>query len=184
MNRTAITLVLLLAVLLGSARGARSEERIALSGQSGIVVPIIYDAVPNPKASVILFVGGDGDLAHQTGSFLLRVRERFVAAGMSIAVPDTPSDHPGGFGPLFRTWSTHIQDMAAVVAFLKRKAPVPVWAIGTSNGTISAATGAAYLGAPRDFGRGSHVERVVGRIGPGARRENRCAGSHRARPQR
>src|ERR1700733_15142609 len=115
-NRTNITAALsLLAVLLGSACAARSEEHIALADQSGIIMPVLYDAVANPKASVILFVGVDGDLAHQTGSFLLRVRARFVAAGMSVAVPDTPSEHPGRFGPLFRTWTAHIEDVAAIV---------------------------------------------------------------------
>lgn len=145
-NSTATVLLLLLAALLGPTSTARSEQRIELSGQSGIELPIIYDAVAKPTASVILFVGGDGDLAHEAGSFLLRVRARFVAAGMSVAVPDTPSDHPGGFGPLFRTWTAHIEDVAAIVAFLKRQAPVPVWAVGTSNGTISAASAAAHLG--------------------------------------
>ena len=67
---------------------------------------------------------------------------------MSVAVPDTPSDHPGGFGPLFRTWTAHMQDVAAIVAFLRRQAPAPIWVVGTSNGTISAASSAAYLGSP------------------------------------
>ena len=95
---------------------------------------------------MILFVGGDGELAHNDGSFLLRVRGRFVAAGMSVAVPDTPSDHPGGFGPLFRTWTANTQDEAAIVAFLKQKSSAPVWAVSNSNGTISAANAAARLG--------------------------------------
>ena len=142
--------IILFAALVAVTGPARSEQRIELSDQLGLKLSILYDRVARPTASVILFVGGDGDLAHETGSFLLRARARFVAAGMSVAVPDTPSDHPGGFGPLFRTWSAHIQDIATVVAFLKRQAPVPVWAVGTSNGTISAAAAAAYLG-PRDI---------------------------------
>ena len=146
MLRGPLVAILLLAALYGPARGAGPEQRIVLSGQTGITLPVLYDPVADPVASVILFVGGDGDLAHETGSFLLRVRDRFVAAGMSVAVPDTPSDHPGGFGPIFRTWTAHTEDIAAIVAFLKSKAPVPVWAVGTSNGTISAADGAAQLG--------------------------------------
>jgi pimeloyl-ACP methyl ester carboxylesterase len=136
----------LLAALFGPLSVARSDEQIVIFGQPGIELPIIYEAADTPRASVILFVGGDGDLAHETGSFVLRVRDRFVAAGMSVVIPDTPSDHPGGFGPLFRTWSAHTQDVAAIVAFLKLKAPVPIWALGTSNGTISAASAAANLG--------------------------------------
>ena len=145
MKRNSIAAMLLLTSLLAPICAARSEQRIELSGQSGIELPVIYDAVAAPRASVILFVGGDGDIAHETDSFLLRVRTRFVAAGMSVALPDTPSDHPGGFGPVFRTWTAHMQDVAAIVAFLKGQAPVPVWAVGTSNGTISAAAAAAYL---------------------------------------
>src|SRR5580704_17976097 len=118
MKRNLTAAMLLLAGLLVPSC-ARSEQRIELSGQSGIELPILYDAAPKPTASVILFVGGDGAIAHETGSFLLRVRTRFVAAGMSVALPDTPSDHPGGFGPVFRTWTAHLQDIAAIVAFLR-----------------------------------------------------------------
>jgi hypothetical protein len=146
MKPSGIPAILLLAALLGPERAAHSEERVVLSGQSGIELPVLYDAAASPTESVILFTGGDGKLADEEGSVLWRVRDRFVAAGMSVALPDTPSDHPGGFGPLFRTWTAHTQDIAAVVAFLKLKAPVPVWAVGTSNGTISAASGAATLG--------------------------------------
>jgi hypothetical protein len=118
LGRGAAAPILLALAFCGPTAAVRSEERIELSGQSGVGLPILYDAAPTPTASVILFVGGDGDLAHQAGSFLLRIHARFVAAGMSVAVPDTPSDHPGGFGPLFRTWSAHIQDIEAVVTFL------------------------------------------------------------------
>ncbi|HUZ75704.1 MAG TPA: hypothetical protein VMU87_22180 [Stellaceae bacterium] len=146
MKRSTTAAILLLAALIGLTHAARSEERVELSGQPGITLPVLYDAAATPTASVILFVGGDGALEHETASFLLRVRQRFVAAGMSVAVPDTPSDHPGGFGPIYRTWLPHTQDVAAIVAFLKQKAPVPIWAVGTSNGTISAANAAARLG--------------------------------------
>ena len=37
-------------------------------------------------------------------------------------------------------------DTAAVVAYLRSRAPVPVWLIGTSNGTISAANAGCGLG--------------------------------------
>lgn len=144
MVRNTAAMILLMAALAGPAPAA--EERIVLAIEPGLTLPMLYDAVPNPVASVILFVGGDGDLAHAQGSFLLRVRSRFVAAGMSVVVPDTPSDQTGGFGPLFRTWPSHTEDVAAVVAFLKRAAPAPVWAVGHSNGTISAASAAAHLG--------------------------------------
>jgi pimeloyl-ACP methyl ester carboxylesterase len=140
-----VAVMLLLAVFLVPTV-ARSDDRIDIPTQPGVTVPILYDAVTRPSASVILFVGGDGKLLNQVDTFLLRVRYRFVLAGMSVAVPGTPSDHPGGFGPFFRTWMAHVDDVAAIVKFLKSKADVPVWVIGNSNGTISAANAAAALG--------------------------------------
>lgn len=137
---------LVLAALPAPARTAPPEQQVTVSGQSGISVPVVYAPADRAWASAILFVGGDGKLADEQVSFLFRVRGAFVAAGINVAVPDTPSDHPGGFGPLFRTWTANQQDIEAIVAFLKSKSPLPVWAVGTSNGTISAASGAAALG--------------------------------------
>jgi hypothetical protein len=146
MRPGAIAAIVVFAALLVPANAALAAERVELPTQPGITVPIIYDPVDKPSANVILFVGGDGKLSDEAQTFLLRVRYRFVAAGMSVAVPGTPSDHPGGFGPVFRTWMAHTDDVAAVVDFLKSKARVPVWLVGNSNGTISAANAAATLG--------------------------------------
>jgi pimeloyl-ACP methyl ester carboxylesterase len=45
----------------------------------------------------------------------------------------------------FRTTEAHAQDIAGVIAFLKQAARVPVWLVGTSRGTISAANVIARL---------------------------------------
>jgi alpha-beta hydrolase superfamily lysophospholipase len=55
-----------------------------------------------------------------------------------------PSDHLEGLEG-FRTTAEHAQDIAAVIAYLRQKAPVPVWLIGTSMGTFSGASVAARL---------------------------------------
>ena len=43
---------------------------------------------------------------------------------------------------IFRMSGAHAGDIGAVAAYLKQQAPVPVWLIGTSMGTFSAAGGA------------------------------------------
>jgi pimeloyl-ACP methyl ester carboxylesterase len=139
-------IVPLIALLLALAPAAWGEERIELPAGPQTTQAVLYDAVANPVASVILMIGGDGDFAHMPGVFLLRVRQRFVAAHMSVAVPDTPSDHPGGFGPLFRLGGDHTEALATIAFFLKKKSPAPVWLVGHSNGTISAASAAQRLG--------------------------------------
>jgi len=59
-----------------------------------------------------------------------------------VAVPDTPSDHRSGYGKSFRGSDEHAADIAALIAYLRGKAKVPVWLVGTSKGTLSATKGA------------------------------------------
>ncbi len=103
-------------------------------------------------ASVILFAGGNGILALSPtgigslgGNFLVRNRQRFADEGLLVAVVDAPSDYARG--PDFRTTAGHVEDMKAVIAELRTIADVPVWLVGTSRGTMSAANVAARLTA-------------------------------------
>lgn len=106
-----------------------------------------------PRAIAVLFVGGEGELGLEnsgptkgTGNFLMRVRRQLAAAGFVLVYPDTPSDRRSGLGS-FRTTPQHAEDIAAVVKAVKARADLPVFLIGTSRGTISAANGAARLPA-------------------------------------
>jgi len=120
-----------------------------------------------PVASVVLFAGGNGLLALGSGklglagNFLVRNRGRFAGQGMLVAVIDSPSDHPGGLDG-FRTSTAHADDVRAVIAALRQEANVPVWLIGTSMGTVSAANSAARLtaGGPDGIVLTSTVTRV------------------------
>lgn len=103
-----------------------------------------------PIAAVILFAGGHGGLDLQSAStmqwgaqnFLVRTRDQFAAQNLIVAVIDAPSDHQQGMDAVFRMGSEHAGDIGAVAAYLKGQANVPVWLIGTSMGTFSAAGGA------------------------------------------
>lgn len=103
----------------------------------------------NPKAAVILFAGGHGGLQiYPNGSmkwgdnnFLVRTREMFAAQGLAVAVVDAPSDRmraPFLYG--FRQSDEHAQDIKELIAWLRLKAEIPIWLIGTSRGTESAAS--------------------------------------------
>ncbi len=127
-------------------------------------------------ASVILFTGSEGIAAVERFqnpewgrvNFLVRNRRRFVEHGFLVAVVDVPSDHTTGYG-WSRTSKTHAQDVAGVIAALRREALVPVWVVGTSMGTISAANAAARLrvGGPDGLVLTSSVTRrsVITRLG-------------------
>jgi len=63
-----------------------------------------------------------------------------------VVVVDAPSDRqnpPDLSG--FRGTPEHITDLKAVIAWLRKQADVPVWLVGTSCGTESAAFAATSL---------------------------------------
>ena len=60
----------------------------------------------------------------------------------AVAVIDAPSDHQDGMNAIFRMSGGHAADIGTVAAWLKKEAGVPVWLVGTSMGTFSAAGGA------------------------------------------
>jgi pimeloyl-ACP methyl ester carboxylesterase len=105
----------------------------------------------NPVASIILFAGGAGTLglkeSHGTllmnkyrYNFLMRTRNDFANYGFIVAAVDAPSDKISyGMYDGFRNSGKHFKDVEAVISFLKNEANVPVWLIGTSRGTESAA---------------------------------------------
>jgi pimeloyl-ACP methyl ester carboxylesterase len=102
-----------------------------------------------PIASVILFAGGYGGLSlssflgsptigQRETNFLVRTRKQFAEHGFLVATVDAPKDSPK-MNPRWRMGDKHAVDISAVIAFLKQQADVPVWAVGTSFGTFSAA---------------------------------------------
>lgn len=107
-----------------------------------------------PRRVVMLLAGGSGRLglsARGIGpgaedGLLARTRDRFLAAGFVVALVDAPSDRPEGLEG-FRTSAEHAADLGAIAAWLRATDPVPLWMIGVSRGSISAANAAARLGA-------------------------------------
>ena len=105
-------------------------------------------------ASIVLFAGGHGGLDISAsggfgwggGNFLVRSRELFAQQGFVVAVIDKPSDRRDLAG--FRQTREHVADVRASIAWLRREAAVPVWLVGTSFGTYSAAYVAAQLAQP------------------------------------
>jgi pimeloyl-ACP methyl ester carboxylesterase len=103
----------------------------------------------------VLFSGSAGkvDLERETartrpgGNFLVRSRALFAQQGVAAAVMDAPSDQPTGMQDTFRLGEAHTEDIGKVVADLKKRFPgLPVFLVGTSRGTISAAAAGRRLG--------------------------------------
>lgn len=138
---------MLISLLLAGLHANAGEETEQLSPRAGVTLNFSLIVPANPVASVILFPGGNGKIGissygiENEGNFLVRTRDMFADRDMIVAVVDAPSDRQGQKGMLsgFRTSSEHLTDIDAVIDYLQKKAAVPVWLIGTSRGTESAA---------------------------------------------
>lgn len=147
----ALAMVIALSLAAGPLRAAEREEtvpgRAEVTTRTLIVMP---DTAP--RAAAVMFVGGNGDLSAMKGNFLLRIRQTLAKAGILLAFPDAPSDRVGrnNLNGNFRASEQHARDAQGVVQFLKKQAPgstdLPVFLIGTSRGSTSAANAAARLG--------------------------------------
>ena len=141
-------LFVLIALGLGFAPAAWSQQHFDLPSRPGVSQPIDLSEAAHPIASAILYPGGAGVISHVRNNFLIRVAGAFAAAGVTAAVADAPSDHAGGLSDEVRAGDAQAADATAIVAFLRSRATVPVWLIGTSRGSISAANAAVRLGPP------------------------------------
>ena len=146
----------------GKAVMSDSRSIVTITTPRGAEQAFILIKPDNAIASIILFAGGSGLLRLNrtpplqvgatdfvSGNFLVRAREKFAAHGFIVAVVDAPSDRQKeGMSPYFLIGKDHATDIGAVADYLKREAGLPVWLVGTSAGSWSAALGA--IGAGRD----------------------------------
>ena len=147
MRATLIAVCLLLASAPASAR-AQSPQVVDLPTRPGTTQRILVIKPEKPKAAVVLFAGGDGNIGIQPdgrisrgGNFLVRSRDLFAGHELLTIVIDAPSDH----STVPRETADHVTDIKAVIAWSRQQAPIPVWLVGTSRGTQSAAYVATQL---------------------------------------
>jgi hypothetical protein len=144
-----------LSILTGSAG---TQEIITLATRGNVTQSYFLTSAPKQlEAVAILFPGSGGFIQLRSeggqpkfagGNFLVRSRAEFVRRGVIAAIMDAPSDQQGGWGMTdeFRLSEAHAVDISAVIADLRtRLANSPIFLVGTSRGTISAAALGARL---------------------------------------
>jgi dienelactone hydrolase len=149
-----LALALLLLLVRPVPASALDEKILTIPSRPGVTESfVLIRPAETPVASVILFMGGRGALGLSRGplgprntNFLVRTRGRFAERGLLVAVVDVPSDRMADALVRFRTSSEHAADVRALIAALRAEAAVPVWLVGTSMGSVSAASAAARLG--------------------------------------
>lgn len=137
------------------ARAQLTSEAVTVDVRPGVTMRYlaITGAEP-PVATAVLFSGGNGALKLSpkgefggtlSANFLIRTREDFARQRLFVAAVDAASDHAAGMDGNVRNSPTHAQDIGKVLSNIMTRTSAPLWLIGTSAGTMSAANAAARL---------------------------------------
>lgn len=107
-----------------------------------------------PKAALVLLAGGhgflkldeDGCARKLSGNTLVRNQASLGRAGFATAVVDAPTDYRGkdGLGG-FRADPDHAKDLNLIISDLRERTMLPIYVVGISRGSISAANAAVRL---------------------------------------
>lgn len=146
--------ILLLTLLFSVALSSNTLANIVtLDTRTDVTQQILIEQPDNLKANLILFAGGKGKIKLDNGdyesndNFLVRSRQLFLDKGFTTILIDAPSDRQDRTGMLkgFRNSQEHVKDIEVVIDYIRTINSKPIWLIGTSRGTESAAYAAVHL---------------------------------------
>ncbi len=150
MNNIILTVVALLGAFFPQAVKAE-DAALRIDSRPGVTVPLFVMKRANAIATLVMLPGGSGGYGQLVDgkpsgrNFLVRARDYFADAGFNVAVMGRPSD-TADLDYADRIAPAHMDDIKAVVTFLKNNLAHPVWLIGTSRGSVSATAAAIVLG--------------------------------------
>jgi pimeloyl-ACP methyl ester carboxylesterase len=137
------------AFLMGSAA---AETLVAdLELKDGGSQRVLYAAPEKPRAVLIMLpgasgmveIGMDGTIRRMRENFLLRTLPLWQAQGFAVVVLSPPN----GMSLLgHRHTAAYAATIGQAVDFVRSRADVPVWLVGTSQGATAAVGGGARLG--------------------------------------
>jgi hypothetical protein len=114
-------------------------------------IRVLYQRPDARIATLISLTGGDGILGilpngqgatdNFNGAPITRNRQRLTDLGYAVAMVDVSTEQRvnGGLTNAFRATQSHLVDLQAVVQRVRSLSSTPVWIVGYSAGTISAA---------------------------------------------
>jgi hypothetical protein len=148
-------------------RQAPADSVVAVPGVTSQTVPVgrvvdlrlpdggrqrvLYAGPPVPRGVIVMLPGGAGDVGIERDgtvrhgdNFVVRTRDLWIARGYAVLIPDTFDDR--NLRGLRRSPS-YAARVRAIVAFAHSQASGAVFLLGTSQGSIAAMNGAAYMPA-------------------------------------
>lgn len=144
--------VVLAALCSGSGLVAQplpAGEVVRVDTRPQVRVPLFAIWNPQATATVVLFSGGAGGYGRLNAdgwpgsqNFLIRTGKLWASYPFNIVMVGRPSDGLDLHDDTVRIGDLHAADNLAVFTAIKSKSPLPLWVVGTSMGTISAAAAA------------------------------------------
>jgi len=139
-----------------AAAPVAADQVIRIKPRPGVFLKMLADDPGDAKAVAVLLPGGSGLVKIKNdatfkgtkGNFLTRSRKTFAGNGLITVLFDAPSDHRKGKGLTFayRMTPEHATDINKAIRRLRQVYPgLPVWLVGTSRGSTSAANVAATI---------------------------------------
>ncbi len=126
-----------------------AEQSIqSIETRPGVTLTYMIHTPGSPtKGTLVLFGGSTGeghfgassDGIKLSDNFLARTSPDFVKRGYTIVLVGVPSDNPSGMTDSFRISQQHTADIQKLVRVIAEKFPAPIYIVGTSRGTLSAA---------------------------------------------
>jgi hypothetical protein len=156
--RSSLRRFLLCVSLLVASLSVLADELIVIPTREGVTSSYWWMPRDTARANLILLSGGSGGIGYRNGTpqsnnFLIRSRDHFATGNpggaFNVALLGNASDMRL-LDPNSRATPEHVADIAAVVAHIRARSPLPIWLVGTSQGTISGAAAAIELGKKID----------------------------------
>jgi pimeloyl-ACP methyl ester carboxylesterase len=141
-------LCVILAAFGAAAAQAADGVMLRVPTRDGVTVPVFWVAQDDAAATLVLLPGGTGAIGQVPDggwpdgtNFLIRSGRLFAAHRFNLAMVSRPSDVQD-LDYAFRNSDAHLDDLRAVLAFARARSAAPLWLVGTSRGSISAAAAA------------------------------------------
>ena len=129
--------------------GRRPEQLRRTRRRQGSAADELLLPAPQQRATVVLLPGGEGLISigdsggvERGGNFLVRTRAQWASRGIGALVVG-PMNGASLLG--LRHTPGYATALAAAIDFARSRANVPVWLVGTSQGSVAAANGVAHL---------------------------------------
>jgi pimeloyl-ACP methyl ester carboxylesterase len=140
---------LICALGLAQAQPGRALGVEQIETRPGVHVPVFEVWQPGAVATLVLFSGGGGGYGRigpggwpESKNFLIRTGPLWAAQPFNLVMVGRPSDGLVLQDGAVRIGDAHAADNLAILQAIRRKSDRPIWLVGTSMGTISAAAAA------------------------------------------